>query len=162
MIAAVLLAVGLGLPLVYTGTFLSQVNLQAARRGLGKGRAVHTVRLDFDGITVTDLRKEEPPVVVKWKDVRAASRRRVLAHTDALMIVEVGFEAGSAGAVHTHPHCQNTCVRSGRFRFVIDGEPAGVGPGDTLAFPPNLPHGALCLERGVLLDIFAPMREDFL
>ena len=88
--------------------------------------------------------------------------RRVLAHTDALMIVEVSFEAGSTGAVHTHPHCQNTYVRSGRFRFSIDGESVEVGPGDTLAFPPNLPHGTLCLEPGVLLDIFAPMREDFL
>ena len=88
--------------------------------------------------------------------------RRVLAHTDALMIVEVSFEAGSTGAVHTHPHCQNTYVCSGRFRFSIDGESVEVGPGDTLAFPPNLPHGTLCLEPGVLLDIFAPMREDFL
>lgn len=88
--------------------------------------------------------------------------RRVLAHTDALMIVEVSFEAGSTGAVHTHPHCQNTYVRSGRFRFSVDGESVEVGPGDTLAFPPNLPHGTLCLEPGVLLDIFAPMREDFL
>lgn len=74
MIAAVLLAVGLGLPLVYFGTFLSQVNLQAAQRGLGRGRAVYAVQLDFDGITVANLQKEEPPVSVKWKDVQAAFR----------------------------------------------------------------------------------------
>jgi len=52
-------------------------------------------------------------------------------------------------------------VRSGRFRFNVDGEAVEVGPGDTLAFPPDIPHGTLCLEAGVLLDIFAPMREDF-
>ena len=34
--------------------------------------------------------------------------RRVLAHTPQLMIVEVGFEAGSEGSIHTHPHSQNT------------------------------------------------------
>ena len=87
--------------------------------------------------------------------------RRVLAYTPQLMIVEVNFEAGSEGSVHTHPHCQNTYVRSGRFRFNVDGEPVEVGPGDTLAFPPDVPHGTVCLEAGTLLDIFAPMREDF-
>lgn len=74
MIAAVLLVVGLGLPLVWFGTFFSQVNVQAAQRNLGKGRAVYTVRLDFDGVTVTNQLREEPPVVVKWKDVQAAFR----------------------------------------------------------------------------------------
>ena len=88
-------------------------------------------------------------------------RRRVLAYNPQLMIVEVSFEEGSVGSVHTHPHSQNTYVLSGRFRFTVDGEPVEVGPGDTLAFPPDIPQGTLCLEAGTLLDIFTPMREDF-
>lgn len=99
---------------------------------------------------------------VALKDLGGGVSRRVLAYSDRLMIVEVNFEAGGVGTVHTHPHCQNTYVKSGRFRFTIDGEPVEVGPGDTIAFPPDLPHGTLCLEAGTLLDIFAPMREDFL
>ena len=95
------------------------------------------------------------------KDLGGGVSRRVLAYNPQLMIVEVNFEAGSEGSVHTHPHCQNTYVRSGRFRFTVDGEPVEVGPGDTLASPPDIPHGTLCLEAGTLLDIFAPMREDF-
>ena len=95
-------------------------------------------------------------------DLGGGVARRVLAHTEQLMVVEVHFEAGSTGSVHTHPHCQNTYVLSGRFRFSVDGEPVEVGPGDTLAFPSNVPHGTLCLEKGVLLDMFTPMREDFL
>lgn len=98
---------------------------------------------------------------VRSQDQGGGVSRRVLAYTDQLMIVEVTFEAGGVGAVHTHPHCQNTYVKSGRFRFDIDGEAVEVGPGDTIAFPSNLPHGTLCLEAGVLLDIFTPMREDF-
>ncbi len=94
-------------------------------------------------------------------DLGGGTSRRVLAYTENLMIVEVNFEAGSVGSVHTHPHCQNTYVKSGRFRFTIDGEPVEVGPGDTIAFPSNIPHGTLCLEPGTLLDIFTPMREDF-
>ena len=95
-------------------------------------------------------------------DLGGGVSRRVLAHTEQLMIVEVNFEVGGVGSVHTHPHYQNTYVQSGRFRFTVDGEPVEVGPGDTLAFPSNIPHGTLCLEAGTLLDIFTPMREDFL
>ena len=94
-------------------------------------------------------------------DLGGGVSRRVLAYTPQLMIVEVNFEAGGVGSVHTHPHCQNTYVKSGRFRFTIDGEPVEVGPGDTIAFPSDIPHGTLCLEAGTLLDIFTPMREDF-
>lgn len=96
------------------------------------------------------------------KDLGGGVSRRVLAHTDRLMIVEVSFGTGGVGAVHTHPHCQNSYVLSGRFRFTVDGEAVEVGPGDTLAFPPDVPHGTLCLEEGVLLDVFTPAREDFL
>ena len=96
------------------------------------------------------------------KDLGGGVTRRVLAYTPQLMIVEVNFETGSEGSVHTHPHCQNTSVRSGRFRFNVDGEYVEVGPGDTLAFPSDVSHGTLCLEAGTLLDIFAPMREDFI
>lgn len=95
------------------------------------------------------------------KDLGGGVSRRVLAYTPQLMIVEVNFEEGGEGAVHTHPHCQSTYVRSGRFRFNVDGEAVEVGPGDTLAFPPDIPHGTLCLEAGTLLDLFTPMREDF-
>lgn len=97
----------------------------------------------------------------KLNDLGGGVSRRVLAYNEKLMIVEVNFEAGGEGSVHTHPHSQNTYVRSGRFRFTVDGEGVEVGPGDTLAFPPNVPHGTLCLESGTLLDIFTPMREDF-
>ena len=98
---------------------------------------------------------------VALKDLGGGVSRRVLAYTPQLMIVEVNFEKGSEGAPHTHPHCQNTYVKSGRFRFCVDGEDVEVGPGDTLAFPSNVLHGTLCLEAGTLLDIFTPMREDF-
>ena len=99
---------------------------------------------------------------VPLKDLGGGVTRRVLAYTPGLMIVEVNFEKDSVGSVHTHPHCQNTFVKAGRFRFTIDGQPVEVGPGDTIAFPPDIPHGTLCLEPGTLIDVFAPMREDFI
>ncbi len=76
MIAAVLLAVGIGLPVVYIGTFLSQVNMQAARRGLKPARNVYTVRLRNEGILVTNSQKKEDPLEMDWGSVRQAFRKK--------------------------------------------------------------------------------------
>ncbi len=95
-------------------------------------------------------------------DLGGGVSRKVLVHNDQMMIVEVAFEEGGVGAPHAHPHLQLTYVKSGRFRFTSDGTDYEVGPGDTLSFASNVVHGTVCLEKGVLLDIFNPMREDFL
>lgn len=99
---------------------------------------------------------------VATQDLGGGTARRVLAHCPELMVVEVLVDAGGIGAVHTHPHVQATYVRSGRFRFTVDGEAVEVAAGDSLTFPSNVPHGMVCLEAGVLVDVFTPMREDFL
>ena len=91
----------------------------------------------------------------------AGVTRRVLAYTDGLMCVENTFETGAVGALHHHPHTQITYVVSGRFRFTIGDETREVGPGDTLLKQDGVMHGCVCLEAGILLDFFTPMREDF-
>ncbi|MBQ9458607.1 MAG: cupin domain-containing protein [Oscillospiraceae bacterium] len=88
--------------------------------------------------------------------------RRVLAYTDGLMCVENTFKTGAVGALHSHPHTQITYVVSGRFSFTIDGETRVVQSGDTLLKENGVVHGCTCLEAGILLDVFTPMREDFL
>lgn len=76
MIAAVLLVVGLGLPIVYIGMFLSQVNMQAAQWKLGKGRNVYTVKLSAEGFQVTNDRKQENTGIVPWNKAAQAFRRK--------------------------------------------------------------------------------------
>jgi len=98
---------------------------------------------------------------VPLSDQGGGVSRKVLAYNDQLMIVEVHFEKGGVGSMHTHPHLQSTYVQSGKFRFTIDGKDVEVAQGDTIAFPSDIPHGTVCLEAGVLLDIFNPMRKDF-
>lgn len=87
--------------------------------------------------------------------------RRILAYTDNLMCVENTFQKGAIGALHSHPHTQITYVVSGKFAFTIDGETRTVCAGDTMLKTDGVIHGCTCLEEGVLLDIFTPMREDF-
>ncbi|MBE5782495.1 MAG: cupin domain-containing protein [Clostridiales bacterium] len=99
---------------------------------------------------------------VPFTELGGGVKRRVLAYNAQQMIVEVVFEKGGVGAPHTHPHVQSTYVKSGAFRFTIDGKDVDVTAGDTIAFPPDILHGTVCLEAGTLLDIFTPMREDFI
>ena len=96
------------------------------------------------------------------QDAGPGVTRRVLAFNSQLMCVENRFEQGAVGPAHSHPHTQITYVASGRFSFTIGGETHEVGPGDTLLKTDGVIHGCACLEAGVLLDIFNPMREDFL
>jgi quercetin dioxygenase-like cupin family protein len=87
--------------------------------------------------------------------------RRVLAYSDVLMCVENTFEKGAVGKLHSHPHTQITYVVSGVFSFTIDGEERTVKAGDTMLKEDGVVHGCTCLEAGILLDIFNPMRADF-
>ena len=88
----------------------------------------------------------------------------ICSHSHALtyaMCVENTFETGGVGAMHCHPHTQITYIVSGRYRFTIGDETREVGPGDTLLKQNGVMHGCVCLEGGVMLDFFTPMREDF-
>lgn len=87
--------------------------------------------------------------------------KRILAYTDSLMCVENSFEEGAVGNLHSHPHTQITYIVEGEFAFTIDGETRVVKKGDTLLKEHGVEHGCTCIKKGILLDIFTPMREDF-
>ena len=89
-------------------------------------------------------------------------RRRILANDEKMMAVEVDFDEGAVGAMHTHPHEQISYVISGEFLAKIDGVERKITVGDTYYTKENEPHGVVCLKAGKLLDIFTPRREDFL
>ena len=88
--------------------------------------------------------------------------RQLLGYDPSLMVARVTFELGAVGETHDHPHAQVTYVESGRFDVTIGDETRTLGGGDSFYVPPNVSHGAVCTEAGVLLDVFSPAREDFL
>ena len=96
------------------------------------------------------------------EEVADGVQRRILAYGNDAMCVENTFKKGAVGAMHSHPHTQITYIVSGKFRFTIGAEVREVGPGDTLLKENGVVHGCLCLESGVMLDFFSPMREDFI
>jgi len=89
-------------------------------------------------------------------------QRKILGYQENLMLVKVFLEKGSVADLHHHPHQQIGHVLEGKFEMEIDGNKEILTTGDAFIVPSNIRHGAVCLEKGIILDSFSPMREDFL
>ena len=88
--------------------------------------------------------------------------RKVLCYDQNLMMCEIHFQTGAKGNFHSHVHEQITYVAKGRFEFTVAGETSIVSQGDSVYMPSNSEHGVTCLEEGILVDVFSPMRETFI
>lgn len=99
---------------------------------------------------------------IEWIDIGNGVSRQVFGHDDSIMMVKVKFETGAAGTLHKHPHVQVSYVESGSFELTIGDEVKTLNQGDGYFVPPGILHGCICKEAGVLIDVFAPARQDFL
>jgi len=99
---------------------------------------------------------------LEWEVVDDKVRRKVLSHDPSLMLVKVEFQAGALGQIHQHEHVQISYVESGVFEIEINAQKQILRKGDSFHVPSNVLHGALCIENGILIDAFSPMRTDFL
>ena len=88
--------------------------------------------------------------------------RKIMGFNNQIMMVEVTFAKGAIGYKHEHFHSQTTYVVSGVFEVTVGEKTQVLKAGDGFFIEPNLIHGAVCLEEGILLDVFSPVREDFL
>jgi quercetin dioxygenase-like cupin family protein len=99
---------------------------------------------------------------VPWEDLHNGIQRQVFGYDETLMLVKAKFIAGAIGTMHQHHHSQVTYVDSGAFEMTIGDEKKIIRKGDGYYVPPNVLHGCVCLEPGILIDAFSPHREDFL
>jgi len=97
-----------------------------------------------------------------WEVVGEGLTRQIMGYDGQLMLVKVKFEKGAIGYLHDHFHSQCTYVASGLFEVTINGEMQILVPGDGFYAAPDAPHGVVCLEAGILMDAFSPMRLDFI
>lgn len=97
-----------------------------------------------------------------WEPAGDGVTRQIMGYDGQAMLVKVKFEKGAIGTPHTHYHTQVTYVVSGKFEFTVGNEKQIVAAGDGIYIEPDAMHGCVCLEAGVLIDSFAPMRADFL
>ena len=82
---------------------------------------------------------------------------------ERVMVCRLRFAPRVVTPPHEHPHEQITLVERGRVLFTVGDEQRVAEAGDVLHFPSGSWHGATMLEEEVVLvDIFSPIREDFL
>lgn len=82
---------------------------------------------------------------------------------ERVMVCRLRIAPGTVTPVHSHPHEQITIVERGPVEFTVGADTRIASTGDVLHFPSNLRHGATMLDQEVvLIDIFSPVREDFL
>ena len=98
---------------------------------------------------------------ISWQEVDPKIERQVYGYNDEIMMVKVRFEKGGIGSMHQHPHTQVTYVESGEFELTIGNNKKILRKGDGFFVPPDVLHGCVCLEAGMLIDCFTPMRADF-
>jgi len=100
---------------------------------------------------------QEPAVITP-----DGAQRRVLSYSHNLMLVEFRFEAGIASREHSHPHEQVGYVVEGEIDFYMAGhEPVRLRRGGSYYVPPNVTHHIFTHAPSILLDVFTPMRRDF-
>lgn len=99
---------------------------------------------------------------IPWETVGDGVKRKILGYDDTIMLVNVDFKKGGIGPMHEHYHAQVTYVVSGQFEMTIGDETRIIKGGDCFYIEPHVLHGAICLEDGVLIDVFSPIREDFM
>ena len=99
---------------------------------------------------------------IEWENVAPGMNRKIMSYDDRVMLVKVSFTEGAIGALHSHYHTQISYVDSGSFNVEIDGVHQILNKGDVFYVAPNLVHGVVCLKEGMLIDVFSPMREDFI
>ena len=99
---------------------------------------------------------------IEWEQIDKGVSRKIMAYDPELMLVKIKFDKGGIGPLHQHPHVQITYVHSGTFEVEIGGRKKILKGGDTYYIQSNIQHGVVCLEAGILLDTFSPMREDFI
>jgi len=78
------------------------------------------------------------------------------------LMAEFLLNRGSILPVHAHPYEQTGYLVKGRLRLRIGEQEWEVGPGDAWCIPLNVEHGAQVLEDSIAVEVFSPVREDYL
>lgn len=78
------------------------------------------------------------------------------------MVTKMNYKQGDYGSVHSHPNEQSGYVISGKYKITIDGEEDIIIPGDSYVILENIPHSIEVVESGEIIDVFTPIRTDYL
>ena len=87
---------------------------------------------------------------------------KTLVHGEKTLMTEFVLKKGHNLPMHSHPHEQTGYLVQGHIRLNIGGDEFEVLPGDSWCIPSNVEHGAEIVENSVAIEVFSPVREDYL
>ena len=96
------------------------------------------------------------------KDVMNEKLWRKVISGEKAMLAQVCLAKGCVVPTHQHESEQISYVVEGALRFELEGKGTVVHAGEVLHIPSNVPHKAIALEDTFDLDIFSPIRVDWL
>lgn len=96
-----------------------------------------------------------------YTDVLPGIRRKTLSYGEKTLLCEFRLQAGFPLPAHDHPHEQTGYLVSGRLRLTVGDETREVLAGGSWAIPGGVSHGAEVLEDAVAIEVFSPVREDY-
>lgn len=85
-----------------------------------------------------------------------------LAHGEKTLMGQFRITKGSIIPTHSHLHEQTGYLISGKLRFIVDGEATVAETGDSWCLHSNIEHSAEALEDSLIIEVFSPVREDYL
>lgn len=103
-----------------------------------------------------------PPTDDGWSPALPGIDRRTLVHGPSTLLTEFRLQRGAVLPRHAHPHEQTGYLVRGRMRLTIGAEPFEALPGSSWTIPGGVEHGAEVLEDAVAVEVFSPVREDYL
>jgi len=87
---------------------------------------------------------------------------KTLVHGEKTLMGEFSLAKGAEIPPHAHPHEQTGILISGKVRFKIGDELFEAEAGDSWCIPGGIEHAVEVLEGSVVLEVFSPVREDYL
>ena len=87
---------------------------------------------------------------------------KTLVHGEKTLMVEFQMQKGALLPRHSHPHEQTGYLVSGRMDLTINAETLSVNPGDSWCIAANIEHNAVILEDTIAVEVFSPVRKDYL
>ena len=97
-----------------------------------------------------------------YKQIVNGIKLKTLVYGEKTHFTEIHLEQGSELPLHTHPHEQTGYMISGRIRLFIGDEVHEVEPGDSWCVLSSVQHRAEILADSVIVEVFSPVREDYL
>ena len=97
-----------------------------------------------------------------YKEPAEGIKLKSLTHGEKTHLMEFRLAKGSVLPEHSHHHEQIGYLVSGGLLFNVNGERFEAGPGDSWSIAGDLPHSAEALDDCVVIEIFSPVREDYL